>query len=121
MGSRDNGGYANHFTARLRAAMTELHNRRKNRMPDADYAAMKALEALDIECRQLMSKVRQNAHMKDVAQLSQVTVPDLLRPRMSELKAVNQLIEAAEQRMRELLDGHLIELRRQHSLPALEQ
>jgi hypothetical protein len=102
-------------------AMSLLPNRRKNRIPDADYAAMKALEALDIECRQLMSKVRQNAHMKDVAQLSQVMVPDVLRPRLSELKAVNQLIEAAEQRMRELLDGHLIELRRQHSLPAMEQ
>ncbi|MBL8519372.1 MAG: hypothetical protein JNK75_01760 [Betaproteobacteria bacterium] len=101
--------------------MSVLQNRRKNRMPDADFAAMKALEALDTECRQLISKIRQNARMKDVAQLAIVNVPDLLRPRLSELKAVNQLTEAAEQRMRELLDGHLIELRRQSSLPALEQ
>ncbi len=101
--------------------MTVAPNRRKNRMPDADFQAQKLIQELDTECRQLISKIRQNSHMKDVAQLSNVPIPETLRPRMSELRAVTQLAEAAEQRMRELLDGHLVELRRQSSLPGLEQ
>jgi hypothetical protein len=101
--------------------MPPLLNRRKNRLPDADFAMLKMIQELDTECRQLISKIRQKSHMKDVAQLANVNVPEPLRPRLAELRAVTQLHEAAEQRMRELLDGHLIELRRLASLPALEQ
>ena len=40
---------------------------------------------------------------------------------MLQIRALHQLQEAAELRMRELLDGHLVEMRVQRDLQALEQ
>jgi hypothetical protein len=101
--------------------MTDTPNRRKIRMKDADFLLAKEMEAIDVECRQRITKIRQNSHMKDVVQLAQVPLSESLRPIASEIRALHQLAEAAELRMRELLDGHLVEMRAQRDLRALEQ
>lgn len=84
---------------------------------------MLAVETLSVEadCHQRMSKIRQNMRMKDVIQLKEVTLSEKLRPFMVQIRALHQLEAAAELRMREILDGHLVELRAQRDLPALEQ
>ena len=84
---------------------------------------MLAVETLAVEadCHQRMSKIRQNMRMKDVIQLKEVTLSEKLRPFMVQIRALHQLEAAAELRMREILDGHLVELRAQRDLPALEQ
>lgn len=101
--------------------MSNFPNRRKNRIKDA--TAMLAVETLSVEadCHQRMSKIRQNMRMKDVIQLKEVTLSEKLRPFMVQIRALHQLEAAAELRMREILDGHLVELRAQRDLPALEQ
>ena len=101
--------------------MSNFPNRRKNRIKDA--TAMLAVETLAVEadCHQRMSKIRQNMRMKDVIQLKEVTLSEKLRPFMVQIRALHQLEAAAELRMREILDGHLVELRAQRDLPALEQ
>lgn len=101
--------------------MPDTPNRRKNRMNDASFLLAKEMEAIDVECRQRITKIRQNSHMKDVVQLAQVPLSETLRPIASEIRALHQLAEAAELRMRELLDGHLVEMRAQRDLRALEQ
>ncbi|HEX4858446.1 MAG TPA: hypothetical protein VFV17_05465 [Usitatibacteraceae bacterium] len=101
--------------------MNPIQNRRKNRMLDADFAALKLIQELEIECTQRMSKIRQNSRMKDVVQLREVTVPEALRAKTTEIRALHQLNDAAEMRMRELLDGHMAELRRQGSVQRIEQ
>ena len=101
--------------------MSDLPNRRKNRMKDADFQYTKALENVNVECHQRIIKIRQNSHMKDVAQLKEVTIPEELRAHLAEIRTLHQLAEAAELRMRELLDGHLVELRAQRDMQGLEQ
>ena len=78
-------------------------------------------QAVEADCHQRMTKIRQNTRMKDVLQLKEVTLSEKLRPFMLQIRALHQLEEVAELRMREILDGHLVELRAQHDLPALEQ
>lgn len=101
--------------------MTPVPNRRKQRIKDSDFRLGKEIEALEVEIHQRMTKIRQNSHMKDVAQLCQVTLSETLRPHATEIRALHQLAEAAELRMRELLDGHIVELRAQRDLQGLEQ
>ncbi len=101
--------------------MTTFPNRRKNRIKDATASLAIETQAVEADCHQRMSKIRQNTHMKDVIQLKEVTVSEKLRPFMMHIRALHQLEETAELRMREILDGHLVELRAQHDLPSLEQ
>ncbi len=103
--------------------MTEFVERRKQRMldADADADAARELEKLEAECSMRMTKIRQNSHMKDVVQLKDVAIPDVLRPKLHEIRALHQLTTATDARLRELLDGHIMELRRAHSVSALEQ
>jgi len=101
--------------------MTTLPDHEKTRVSDAAAALAAETQAVDAECRQRMTKIRQNGRMKDVIQLKGVTLSENLRPFMLQIRALQQLEVAAELRMREILDGHLVELRAQRDLPALEQ
>jgi hypothetical protein len=79
----------------------------------------KQLADLDLECRFRQTKIRQSASMKDVAQLKDVEMRGELRNRAHEISGPKLLENAAEKRMRELLDGHLMELRSQRDIGAL--
>ena len=76
---------------------------------------------IEVECRLRMTKIRQVARMKDVLQLNDVRLEGELRTRAQEIRGINQLQLAAEIRMREILDGHMVELRAQRDMQKLEQ
>jgi hypothetical protein len=101
--------------------MANIPNRRKNRINDSVTALAIETQAIEADCHQRMTKIRQNTRMKDVLQLKEVTLSEKLRPFTMQIRALHQLEEAAELRMREILDGHLAELRAQRDLAALEQ
>lgn len=96
-------------------------NRRKNRIKDSTAALAVETQAVEADCFQRMTKVRQNTRMKDVLQLKEVTLSERLRPYAIQIRALHQLEVAAELRMREILDGHMVELRAQHDVAGLEQ
>ena len=77
------------------------------------------LAELDVECRFRQTKIRQSASMKDVMQLKDVEMRGELRNRAHEITGPKLLETTAEKRMRELLDGHLMDLRGQRDVPAL--
>ncbi len=95
--------------------------RRKSRIHDTAAALVAETQTLEAECRQRMSKIRQTPRIKDVFQLQNVPLSDSLRPYVAQIRALSQLEAAAELRMREILDGHLIEMRAQRDLQGLEQ
>ena len=101
--------------------MTTVPNRRKNRIKDSTAALAIETQAVEADCLQRMTKIRQNTRMKDVMQLKQVTLSERLRPYTLQIRALHQLEAAAELRLREILDGQIVELRAQHDLPGLEQ
>lgn len=101
--------------------MTEFINRRKNRIKDATAEFAHEMELLETECHLRMTKIRQNSRMKDVAQLREVPLPESLRAQATQIRALHQLDVTAEQRMREILDTHLVELRAQRDVRGLEQ
>ena len=76
---------------------------------------------IEVECRLRMTKIRQVSRMKDVLQLKEVRLEEELRTRAPEIRGINQLQLAAEIRMREILDGHMVELRAQRDVQMLEQ
>ena len=76
---------------------------------------------IEVECRLRMTKIRQVSRMKDVLQLREVRLEVELRTRAPEIRGINQLQLAAEMRMREILDGHMVELRAQRDVQMLEQ
>ena len=76
---------------------------------------------IEVECRLRMTKIRQVARMKDVLQLKEVRLDAILSKRAPEIRGINQLLLAAEMRMREILDGHMVELRAQRDVQMLEQ
>lgn len=88
---------------------------------DVEQLRAQEMEKVEADCRQRMTKIRQNAHMKDVVQLKEVTLPASLRAHALEIRPLHQLHALAETRVRELMDGHLIEMRRQQSVQGLEQ
>ncbi len=87
--------------------------------------ALPSIEArivdIEVECRLRMTKIRQVSRMKDVLQLKEVCLEEELRTRAPEIRGINQLQLAAENRMREILDGHMVELRAQRDVQMLEQ
>ena len=87
--------------------------------------ALPSIEAqivdIEVECRLRMTKIRQVSRMKDVLQLKEVRLEEELRTRAPEIRGINQLQLAAEIRMRESLDGHMVELRAQRDVQMLEQ
>ncbi|MBL0125636.1 MAG: hypothetical protein IPP88_24230 [Betaproteobacteria bacterium] len=101
--------------------MSTIPNRRKNNRNEISAELAAAIRAVEEDCHQRMAKIRQNTRMKDVLQLKEVTPSEQLRPHMLHNRVLHQLEAAAELRMREILDGHLVELRAQRDLMALEQ
>ena len=89
-------------------------------MPVSD-TLVEEMQQIEVECHQRMIKIRQNMHMKDVTQLREVPLSEALRPHVLEIRSLHQLADAAEQRMRELLDGHMVEMRRQRDVNGLQQ
>jgi hypothetical protein len=78
------------------------------------------LVELDSECRFRQAKIRQSASMKDVAQLKDVEMRGEVRNHASEIAGPKALAVAAEKRMREILDGHLMDLRSQRDVAGLD-
>ena len=76
---------------------------------------------IEAECRMRATKIRQVSRMKDVLQLREVVLDNELRTRVTEIRGISQLQLAAEARMREILDGHMVELRAQRDVQTLEQ
>lgn len=79
------------------------------------------IREVEADCSMQMTKIRQVSRMKDVLQLREVRLDEDLRPRVAEIRGLNQLQLAAETRMREILDGHMHELRAQRDMQMLEQ
>ena len=76
---------------------------------------------VEVECRMRTTKIRQVSRMKDVLQLKEVRLDEALQSRALEIRGISQLELAAEVRMREILDGHMVELRAQRDVQMLEQ
>lgn len=69
------------------------------------------IAAIDSECKFRQMKVRQAKSMKDVAHLGAVVIRGEATSRQSEIRGLKQLQLACEVRMRELIGGHMLELR----------
>ena len=101
--------------------MSDIPNRRKIRIKDPMAVLAMETQAVEADCHQRMTKIRQNSRMKDVLQLKEVTLSEQLRPFTMQIRALHQLEEAAELRIREIIDGHIAELRVQRDMVAMEQ
>ena len=76
---------------------------------------------IEVECRMRTTKIRQVSRMKDVLQLKDVRLDEAIQSRAVEIRGISQLGLAAEVRMREILDGHMVELRAQRDVQMLER
>ena len=87
-------------------------------------AVLSSLEAqlaeLDLDCQYRQAKIRQSSSMKDVLQLKDIGVRGDLIQRSHEINGPKALEIAAEKRMRELLDGHLMDLRAQSHVQSFD-
>ena len=88
--------------------------------PKMPTAMETQLADLEVECRFRIAKVRQSASMKDVLQLRAVEMRGEVANRANEIGGPKALDIAAEKRVREILDGHLLDLRGQRDVGALE-
>ncbi len=79
--------------------------------PSAAKSLNEQIAALELECKYRQVKVRQAARMKDVAQLMAVDFRGELASRQSEVRGLKQLQIACENRAKELIGHHLLELR----------
>ncbi len=68
-----------------------------------------------------MAKVRQAARMRDVVQLSVLDMRGEVVSRQNEIRGLRQLQIACENRMRELMGSHMLELRGIRDLQTLIQ
>ena len=90
-------------------------------MPSPASSIEDKINDIEAECRMRTTKIRQVSRMKDVLQLKDVPLEVELRTRAPEIRGISQLQLAAEIRMREILDGHMVELRAQRDVQMLEQ
>lgn len=90
-------------------------------MPSPASSIEDKINDIEAECRMRTTKIRQVSRMKDVLQLKDVPLEVELRTRAPEIRGISQLQLAAEIRMREILDGHMVELRAQRDMQMLEQ
>ncbi len=81
------------------------------RPPKAVLTLDEQIAAIDGECKFRQIKVRQAKSMKDVAHLGAVVIRGEATSRQSEIRGLKQLHLACEARMRELIGGHMLELR----------
>jgi len=75
----------------------------------------------ELDCHLRSAKIRQSGSMKDIAQLKDVLLRGELREKSYLIRGLTQLSHAAETRMRELLDNHMMELRAQTDVQIFEQ
>ena len=101
--------------------MTDVPNRRKNRIKDATFRLLREIEAIEADCHLRITKIHQTMRMKDVAALKAVVLSESLRAHANEIRVLHQLEAAADLRMREILDGQLVEMRAQRDVQALMQ
>ena len=90
-------------------------------MPSPASSIEDKINDIEAECRMRTTKIRQVSRMKDVLQLKDVPLEVELHTRAPEIRGISQLQLAAEIRMREILDGHMVELRAQRDVQMLEQ
>jgi hypothetical protein len=76
---------------------------------------------LEIECKYRLLKVNQSMRMKEISQLISLDLRGDLVKRASEIRGYKQLELAGESRMRELIGGHLLELRNMRDLGRFQQ
>ncbi len=93
----------------------------RRNMPSPASSIEDKINDIEAECRMRTTKIRQVSRMKDVLQLKDVPLEVELRTRAPEIRGISQLQLAAEIRMREILDGHMVELRAQRDVQMLEQ
>jgi hypothetical protein len=89
--------------------------------PNAPPNIESLISDIEVECRMRMTKIRQVSRMKDVIQLKEIPLDGELFAKKPEIRGINQLEIAAEMRMREILDGHMVELRAQRDMQMLER
>jgi hypothetical protein len=77
--------------------------------------------ALEIECKYRLLKVRQSNRMKEITQLMTLDLRGDIVKASAEIRGLKQLTLASEARLRELIAGHLLELRNIRDLPRLIQ
>ena len=93
----------------------------RRNMPSPASSIEDKINDIEAECRMRTTKIRQVSRMKDVLQLKDVPLEVELRTRAPEIRGISQLQLAAEIRMREILDGHMVELRAQRDVQMLEK
>jgi hypothetical protein len=71
--------------------MSTIPNRRKNSRNEVSAELAAATRAVEEDCHQRMAKIRQNARMKDILQLKEVTLNEQMRPLMMQNRALYQL------------------------------
>jgi len=69
------------------------------------------IAALEIECKYRQVKVRQSTRMKEVAQMGVIDIRGEVMSRQSDIRGLKLLELTCESRMRELIGGHILELR----------
>jgi hypothetical protein len=79
------------------------------------------IAALELECKYRMVKVRQAGRMRDVVQLGVLDIRGEAASRQNEIRGLRQLQIACENRMRELMGSHMLELRSMRDLQLLIQ
>lgn len=79
------------------------------------------ISALEVECKYRLLKVRQSNRMKEITQLVTLDLRGDLVKYSAEIRGLKQITLAAEARLRELIAGHLLELRNIRDLQRLVQ
>ena len=89
--------------------------------PPSDPTLTEQVAILELECKYRMTKVRQAARMRDVVHLSLLDMRGDVVSRQNEIRGLRQLQIACENRLRELMGSHLLELRGMRDLQTLIQ
>ena len=89
--------------------------------PKAALSVTEQIAALELECKYRMVKVRQAGRMRDVVQLGVLDIRGEAVSRQNEIRGLRQLQIACENRMRELMGSHMLELRGMRDLQLLIQ
>ncbi|MBC7625399.1 MAG: hypothetical protein H7232_18740, partial [Aeromicrobium sp.] len=87
--------------------------------PKPTLSVTEQIAALELDCKYRMVKVRQAGRMRDVAQLSVLDIRGEAVSRQNEIRGLRQLQIAGENRMRELMGSHMLELRGMRDMQTL--
>ena len=89
--------------------------------PKPTLSVTEQIAALELDCKYRIVKVRQAGRMRDVAQLSVLDIRGEAVSRQNEIRGLRQLQIAGENRMRELMGSHMLELRGMRDMQTLMQ